>query len=230
MIRGLDVFTSVLATLVRLGAGHRVGFAGKRPEKLLELYEFEGCPFCRKVREGLSSLDLDAKVYPCPGRGERFRGEVMKRGGKAQFPFLVDPNTGKEVYESDDILVYLYASYGDGHPARGTGPLTTASSSVASILRSNGRRARPSRAPSQPLELWSMEPSPYCRIVREELSSLEIPYVLHNVAAGSPKRESFVVRSGKMMVPWIRDPNTGKEMFESAEIVSYLRTTYALPA
>ena len=29
-----------------------------RPNKLLEVYEFEGCPFCRKVREAVSVLDL----------------------------------------------------------------------------------------------------------------------------------------------------------------------------
>jgi hypothetical protein len=29
------------------------------------------------------------------------------------------------------------------------------------------------------------------------------------------------------MVPWVHDPNTGAEMFESAEIVDYLRRTYA---
>jgi len=227
MPRALDVFTSTLATAVRLGAGHRVAHAGARPEKLLELYEFEACPFCRKVREGLSTLDLDAKVYPCPEGGQRFRPEAVKRGGKAQFPFLVDANTGKQLYESTDILVYLHATYGDGHPASGTGPLSTASSAVASLVRTNGRRARPSRAPAEPLELWSMEASPFCRIVREELSSLEIPYVLHNVAAGSAKRAQLVARTGKMMVPWLHDPNSGAGMFESADIVTYLRKTYA---
>ncbi|MEE8558745.1 MAG: glutathione S-transferase N-terminal domain-containing protein, partial [Myxococcota bacterium] len=59
------------------------------------------------------------------------------------------------------------------------------------------------------------------------LCSLEIPYLLHNVAKGSPGREAFVERSGKMMVPYLIDPNTKTEMFESAEIVEYLRATYA---
>jgi glutathione S-transferase len=52
--------------------------------------------------------------------------------------------------------------------------------------------------------------------------------VLHNVAKGSPKRDAFVARSGKMMVPYLADPNTGVEMFESADIVEYLERTYAL--
>ena len=30
-----------------------------------------------------------------------------------------------------------------------------------------------------------------------------------------------------MLVPYLSDPNTGAEMFESAEIVAYLERTYA---
>ena len=92
MSRALDVTTSVASTLFRLGAGMKVASPGKRPEKPLELYEFESCPYCRKVREALSMLDLDALIYPCPKGGPQFREEVKKRGGKALFPFLVDPN------------------------------------------------------------------------------------------------------------------------------------------
>jgi glutathione S-transferase len=77
------------------------------------------------------------------------------------------------------------------------------------------------------LELYSFEPSPFCRIVREQLSSLEIPYLLHNVAKGSAERAELVERAGKMMVPYLADPNTGVGMYESADIVRYLRETYA---
>ena len=80
--------------------------------------------------------------------------------------------------------------------------------------------------PAQPLELWSFEASPYCRLVRECLCTLELPYLLHNVAKGSAGRDAFVHRSGKMMVPYLVDPNTGAEMFESSEIVAYLEASY----
>merc|ERR1711881_356332 len=50
----------------------------KRPEKPLKLYEFEGCPFCRKVREAIVWLDLDPVVYPCPQGGKRFREFVQE--------------------------------------------------------------------------------------------------------------------------------------------------------
>jgi glutathione S-transferase len=91
-----------------------------------------------------------------------------------------------------------------------------------------GERYRSARAPERPLELWSFEASPFSRLVREELCSLEIPYLLHNVARGSARRDAFVARSGKMMVPYLVDPNTGTSMFESADIVRYLDATYAL--
>jgi glutathione S-transferase len=228
MLRLLDVATSALATGVRLGAGCKVIAAAKQPEKLLELYEFEACPYCRKVREALSTLDLDAKIFPCPSRGTRFRPEAERIGGKNQYPLLIDPNTGRQLYESRTIVTYLYATYGDGSRPPSLGPLNTASCGLASSLRANGRRARRSVAPKQPLELWSFEGSPFCRIAREELSSLEISYVLHNVAKRSKKRDAFVKRSGKMMVPYLFDPNASKEMFESADIVAYLRETYAV--
>jgi glutathione S-transferase len=230
MIRALDVASSLAATLARAGVGTAVGPLGPRPEKPLELYEFEACPYCRKVREALTVLDLDALVLPCPKAGPRFREEVKRRGGKYQFPYLVDPNAGKEMYESDAIVAYLFERYGAGRPPAllAAGLLTDVSAGLASALRPGfGMRYRPARAPELPLELWSYEGSPFCRIARECLSSLELPYRLHNVGKGSPKRAAFVERSGRMMVPWLVDPNTGTTMFESADIVRYLERTYA---
>lgn len=230
MSRFVDVVTSWSASVARLGAGMNVRGAGARPEKTLELYEFEGCPFCRKAREALSILDLDAMIYPCPKGGPRYREEVIARGGKAMFPYLVDPNTGTSMYESDDIVRYLCERYGDGKVPLllSMGPLTTLSSAAATAWRArHGIRYRRARAPEKPLELYSFEISPFCRLAREALCELEIPYLLHNVAHGSPKREAYVALSGKMMVPYLVDPNTGTSMFESADIVAYLNATYA---
>lgn len=229
MNRTLDVATSYASSVARLGAGLSVGPLGPRPQKPLELYDFEACPYCRKVREALTMLDLEAMVYPCPKGGTRYRPRLVELGGKTQFPYLVDPNTSAAMYESDDIIAHLYERYGAGSPALSLnlGPLTTASSSLASVIRSSrGRRALPARPPEKPLELWSFEASPYCRLAREALCELEIPYLLHNVGKGSPSRAAFVQRSGRMMVPYLADPNTGREMFESADIVAYLHETY----
>ena len=227
--RIVDVASSLTARVARLGAGLTVGPLGPRPAKPLELYEFEACPFCRKVREALTMLDLEAMVYPCPKDGKRFRPKVKKEGGQNQYPYLVDPNTSTAMYESDDIVDYLYRTYGSGSAPLllKLGPLTDVSSFLASAARPiGGRSVAASRAPKEPLELWSFEASPFCRLAREALTELEIPYLLHNVGKGSPRREAYIARSGKMMVPYLADPNTGRELFESADIVAYLYETY----
>ena len=111
-----------------------------------------------------------------------------------------------------------------------------------------GIKRRPAKPPAKPLELYSFESSPYSRLVRELLCSLEIPYLLHNVGktaladyvlpsirtrlipdlpATGPNRQALMDRAGKLMVPYLVDPNHGIEMFESAAIKKYLRTTYA---
>ena len=228
MQRMLDVATSMFTTVSRLGAGVQAKAPAHRPAQLLELYEFESCPFCRKVRDALTELDLEAMVYPCPKGGSVFRDTAVALGGKAQFPYLVDPNTGTRLYESDDIVAYLFATYGGRDPGMLLrGPLATASSALASAFRPTaGVKARPSKRPAKSLELWSFEASPFCRIARETLCELELPYVLHNVGKDGAGRAAFVARSGKMMVPYLYDPNTGREMFESAEIRDYLLSTY----
>lgn len=230
MSRFLDVSTSLAASVLRAGAGFVTIELGARPEKPLELYEFEACPYCRKAREALTMLDLEAVIYPCPKGGPTFRERAKELGGKSMFPLLVDPNTDTTMYESDAIVRHLAKHYGTGDIPLllALGPVTNVMSTLATLPRATrGMRYRKARAPEKPLELWSFEASPYCRLVREVLCELELPYLLHNVGKKSPRREAFVARSGKMMVPYLADPNTGKEMFESADIVRYLETEYA---
>jgi glutathione S-transferase len=127
--------------------GHR-----RKPRKMLELYEAEYCPFCRHVRETLTALDLDAKIFPVPKKGGRFVKQLVKLGGKPKVPFLRDPNTGEQMYESEAIAHYLYERYGlDGHkaPAR-----DLKSSLFATTLRGKaGMFARPSKEPKKLLVL-----------------------------------------------------------------------------
>ncbi len=258
--RASEVLTASLASLARLGSGSFVsGYRADidtdysnptfnlplkeysdtlpsiRPLKSLELYEFEACPFCRKVREALSMLDIDATVYPCPKDGVRFRPAVIAQGGKAQFPYLVDPNTQFAAYESDAIIKYLFQTYGDGVvPLElALGPLTLVSAAAATALRpGRGRQSAVAAsaaapAPAAPLELWGYESSPFCRLVRERLCELELPHRSVTAARGSPKREQLRAAAGRFQVPYLVDPNTGAAMFESADILAYLDRTYA---
>lgn len=249
--RSLAVSTSLLASQLRGWRGtNAFRPATRQPAQLLELYEYEGCPYCRLVREALTELDLDARIYPCPKGGTRFRPRVKELGGKLQFPFLVDPNTGTQLYESADIVAYLRRTYGgrDTQPGLLDRPLKVATSMLASGLRSGrGLRARPSKAAAQPLELFSFESSPFSRLVREALCELELPYVLRNTGKGhwkdlgppsvrdrlhkAPKdsgrnRKVLLARAGHVQLPYLVDPNSGREMFESADILRYLDETY----
>ncbi|XP_057777925.1 uncharacterized protein LOC130996649 isoform X1 [Salvia miltiorrhiza] len=216
---------------------------GPRPEKPIEIYEFESCPFCRKVREIVAVLDLDVLYYPCPRNGPNFRPKVSQMGGKQQFPYMVDPNTGVSMYESDEIIKYLVGKYGDGNVPLllSLGLLTTLTEGFAMIGRlGKGSSYTPSKLPPKPLEIWAYEASPFCKVVREVLVELELPHILHSIlflvrqrlhfscARGSPKRQVLYERVGHFQVPYLEDPNTGVEMFESAEIVDYLKATYAL--
>ncbi len=204
---------------------------GPRPEKPIEIYEFESCPFCRKVREIVSVLDLDVLFYPCPRNGPNFRPKVAQMGGKQQFPYMVDPNTGVAMYESDDIIKYLVGKYGDGTVPfmLSLGLLTTLTEGFAMIGRmGKGSSYTPSKLPPKPLELWAYEGSPFCKVVQEVLVELELPHILHNCARGSPKRQLLYQKAGHFQVPYLDDPNTGVKMFESAEIVEYLKATYVL--
>jgi glutathione S-transferase len=156
MGRFTDRITSRIASALRMGAGARVVDLGPRPAQPLTLYEFESCPFCRRVREALTELDLVAHILPCPKGGQRYRPELIERGGKELFPYLVDPNAGVEMYESRFIVRHLYERYGAGSPPFKGGALEIASGSAASAMRLPGAgvRARSSTRPEQPLVLY----------------------------------------------------------------------------
>lgn len=77
---------------------------------MLELYQFEDCPYCAKVRRTLTELELDYIVRNVP-RGSQKRKFLEVLGGKQQVPFLVDQDRGVMLYESDDIIQYLKEHY-----------------------------------------------------------------------------------------------------------------------
>ena len=231
LTRFLDVTTSTAASAARPNFGNFHCERRKVPEQPLELYEFEVCPYCRIAREALSALSLDPIIYPCPRGGTRFREKVKRDGGHYQFPYLVDPNNGVSMYESADIVTYLFSEYGDGHAPwfLRQRAFAVSTSMLASGFRpTRGRYAVRSRQPEKLLELYSYEGSPFCRIAREALCELELPHQLHNVPRRSPDREAFVSISGKMKVPYLLDPNTGVQIFESDDIRRYLYQTYAI--
>jgi glutathione S-transferase len=162
----------------------------------------------------------------------------------------MDPNTGAALYESADIIDYLYREYG-GRPAPRrwlVRSLRTAAAVSASLPRaSRGLHVLDSQAPEQALELYSFEASPFARLVRERLTELQLPYLLRQCGRDqwqdwvlppvrrrlldeyTPRQRNRVAlmeRAGRIAVPYLVDPNTGAELFESADILDYLDQTY----
>lgn len=252
VIHQINILGSVVSSTLGKWRGSAAIKGVTQPKKPLKLYDIEASPYCRLVREALTALHMDVEIYPCPKGGTRFRPEAEKLGGKQQFPLLIDPNTGKVMYESLYIVDYLFRTYaGRAVPkAYRRNGLTLPGVYLGTAVRGlRGQKADPKRrAPAQMLHLWSFESSPYSRLVRERLCELEIPYVLHNIgkerwqdigpavlrAKPGPyqplpggKRELHFVRTGHMQVPYLEDPNTGAKLLESSRILDYLDETYA---
>lgn len=217
----LDWSLSFLASCLRFGAGG----APEQPAETgapLVLYEFEGCPFCRIAREQVSASGVRVHVKPCPKGGKRFRPDVEARGGKAQFPYLLDPNAdGNEpeiaMYESADIARYLRQISGRSKRPliHWTGPLNHVLSQYSVLLRYlSGTRAKPSASPDQPLLFYAPERSPGGRLVKEMLCSRELEY-----------QWSAVPPAGQSM-PFLEDPETGAQLSGALKILNYLRSTY----
>lgn len=246
-----NIATSMISTLVRASNGIQSAPAQVKPQLLLQLYDIENCPYCRLVREAMTELNLDAEIFPCPKNGERYRPLVVEDGGQAQFPYLVDPNTSVAMYESLEIIAYLFTTYGQREVPRKwrAGGLQTFGSMLASAARLNrGMQAQPGVAPEFFLELYSFESSPYARPVRELLCQMELPYILRNCGRTQlgewilpPMRERLDItpqselenrqhlqdEEGKVSIPYLYDPNTEQGLFESEDILRYLRETYS---
>lgn len=101
---------------------------------------------------------------------------------------------------------------------------------VSSLAGWRGSTAfRPARSqPAQPLQLYDIEACPYCRLVRETLSQLELDVLIQPCPKGGTRfRPQARERGGKAMFPLLIDPNTQRTLYESADIVEYLAQTYS---
>jgi len=85
---------------------------------MLELYQSEGCPHCKKVREKLSELGLSYVAHnprlPGGAGGDVTNDvthEELAAGGHDQIPYLVDTDRHVTLYESDAIVEYLDEHY-----------------------------------------------------------------------------------------------------------------------
>jgi glutathione S-transferase len=79
-----------------------------KPDQLLELYQFEGCPYCSKVRNKLTELQID---FVARQVDKQDRSRVEEVSGQTNVPVIVDPNTDTVMPESDDIVEYIEKNY-----------------------------------------------------------------------------------------------------------------------
>ncbi|WP_306253386.1 glutathione S-transferase N-terminal domain-containing protein [Parvularcula sp. IMCC14364] len=215
LLHPVNISLSFAASVLRLGAG-------SAPDRVLTdeplvLYEFEGCPYCRIAREAVSETGVTVLMRPCPKGGERFRPKLKEIGGKAQFPYLIDPNTDVRMYESADIARYLRDTYGDRKRplVHWLGPVGQILSQFAVLMRLMGGTFRSkSIAPAKALELYGSERSPATRIVKEKLCEMEIEYLWQPapLAGGG--------------IPQLIDPNTNETYTGALKIRRYLKATY----
>ena len=247
----VDIFGSTLASTVRSWRGLSASKRVVQPEQALILFDREGSAECRIVREVLTELNLDVTIAPCPLGGNNLN--VLKQeSGSNVVPTLFDSNTDESRSGAEDIVAYLFKQYIDSEPSKK--PLGSfinkSSANLASLIRLNaGINAKPALSVEKPLTLYSFESSPYSRPVRELLCELELPYKLINLGKQqwsdmgpakarfslgpyrpikNTKRDEFFKAHGNVQVPFLVDPNTEVELFESKDILEYLRKTYQL--
>jgi len=202
--------------------------SGKPIIPRLILYDLEDDCRCRSVREILSILDLAYTCKPCPLGAGIHRTELAQMQGvqlgEERIPTLKDDRTGILLQDAEVIIRYLFDQYMDRtSPSKLT--LMLLNSSNETLARSSCR-AQARITPKEPLELWGYEASPFCALVRKALCELELPYVMFPCARGSPRRSLLFNMVGLFQVPYLEDPNTEVSLFESSEIVNYLRSTY----
>jgi Glutathione S-transferase, N-terminal domain len=139
------------------------------------------------------------------------------------------------MFESNDIINYLYRVYGSSKSQppptlAPDNPLVPLSAALGLLFRlGRGATYRPSKIPDEPLVLWLYEGSPFCKIVRERLVELGLPHTQISCPRGSFNRDRLFDKVGTFQVPYLEDPNTNVQLFESAAIVEYLEKVYSLP-
>ncbi len=124
------LLSSKLASALRGDAGLHAQ-PSRAARKPLELYSFESSPYSRLVRERLCELELAwilrsfgkeqladwgppnrrLTVKPWSPKPGGRREKMLADTGKAQVPYLIDPNAKVELFESTKILEHLDQHY-----------------------------------------------------------------------------------------------------------------------
>lgn len=76
---------------------------------MLTLYMRPGCYYCARVLIAAAELgvSLDERNINDPVN----KAELLTKGGKGQVPYLIDTDAGIALYESEDIIEHLHATF-----------------------------------------------------------------------------------------------------------------------
>ena len=89
---------------------------------MLTLYYKPTCAYSQAVLAEAESMNLKFNLKDV-SLDKVLLEELMNRGGKEQTPYLVDTEKGVEMYESNEIVKYLYEHYADGSQSESFGGL-----------------------------------------------------------------------------------------------------------
>jgi glutaredoxin len=247
----LDTLTSGLASISRLphGVECEANAIKGSSVRLKTLYDVESNNACRLVRERITELDLCVEQVVPSAKNSRISSTDRTT---EEIPRLVvveqDDSNERVLTGAPEIVSYLNSAFsteksGDTNEdpdiqKQIIDTLSTIGGYVALLLRLGRGSAVASAAldnpnqkvprPKQPLVLYSYEGNQFCRLVREVLCELDLPYELRSAGKQSPRRAELAeITGGSSQCPFLIDPNRNVQMAESADIIKYLYANYA---
>jgi len=75
------------------------------------------------------------------------------------------------------------------------------------------------------IEIYQMEDCPYCVKVRSALYEMGVDYVVRNISSEATWKK-LVELGGDDQVPFLVDAEKGVRMYESDDIIDYVKRTY----
>lgn len=205
------------------------------------------------VRERITELDLVVEtVVPASSNSRTFTDKsypyyIGDEASKDVIPMMVIIEGGAEkvLVGVDDVFGYLTDVFGTRAPIvdeneeelkkQVVDALVSAGEFLPDVLRSGRGNAvaycalsADTPRPTKPLVLYSYEGNQFCRLVREVLTELDIPYELQSAGKGSSRRKELAeITGGSTQCPYMIDPNSDVKMSDSKEIIQYLYKSYA---
>lgn len=77
------------------------------------------------------------------------------------------------------------------------------------------------------LTLYYRPTCPYCQAVLGEIEALSIKVILKDISTDPTLVDELIAQGGKKQVPYLVDTERGEKIYESQDIVAYLREHYS---